>query len=84
MNSCNSFAYIANLIFEGNARKDSAVDAGVGSDLFSELCASAHFSLDLFYISYFQNPWPLKKNQKTKLDFADCADFYYLPQNSVI
>ena len=46
MNSCNSFAYIANLIFEGNTRKDSAVDAGVGSDLFSELCASAHFSLD--------------------------------------
>lgn len=46
MNSYNSFAYVANLIFEGNARKDSAVDAGVGSDLFSELCASAHFSLD--------------------------------------
>ena len=42
---------------------------------------SAYF---LFYISYFQNPWPLKKNPKTKLDFADCADFYYLPQNSVI
>ena len=46
MNPRSSFAYAANLIFEGNARKDSAVDAGVGFDLFSELFASAHFSLD--------------------------------------
>lgn len=46
MNSHSSFAYVANLIFEGNARKDSAVDAGVGFALFSELFVSAHFSLD--------------------------------------
>lgn len=39
---------------------------------------SAYF---LFYISYFQNPWSLKKKN---LDFSDCADFYYLPQNFVI
>lgn len=38
MNSRNSFAYIANLIFERHAGKDSAVDAQVGFDLFSELC----------------------------------------------